>query len=144
MLGRKDYTREEFDHGKTAIDSQLAAYRQLAVALDNDTVEEKVRSAQEDFEAQFFNTLVLALDRWYVHRLRGVTGKDGNPLNEVELIVESLMNNGGFFRGNNVVKYVPEQSVVKLKPGDKIRLTADDFERLSAAFFQDLERKYVP
>jgi hypothetical protein len=143
MLGRKDYTREEFDHGKAAIDSQLAAYRQLAAALDSDTTSDKVRSAQEDFEAQFFNNLTLALDRLYVHRLRGVTGKDGNPLNEVELIVESLMNNDGVFRGNNVIKYVPEQSVVKLKPGDKIRLTADEFEQLSAAFFQDLERKYV-
>jgi hypothetical protein len=144
MLGRKDYTREEFDHGKAAIDSQLAAYRQLAGALENDTTGEKVRSAQQDFEAQFFNNLALVLDRLYVHRLRGVTGKDGNPLNEVELIVESLMNNDGVFRGNNVIKYVPEQSVVKLQPGDRIRLTADDFERLSAAFFQDLERKYVP
>jgi hypothetical protein len=143
MLGRKDYTREEFDHGKAVIDGQLAAYRQLAAALDNDTTSDKVRSAQDDFEAQFFNTLSLVLDRLYVHRLRGVTGKDGNPLNEVELIVESLMNNDGVFRGNNVIKYVPEQSVVKLKPGDKIRLTADEFEQLSAAFFQDLERKYV-
>jgi hypothetical protein len=144
MLGRKDYTREEFDHGKAAIDSQLAAYRQLAAALDNDTTSDKVRSAQEEFEAQFFNNLTLALDRLYVHRLRGVTGKDGNPLNELELIVESLMNNDGVFRGNNVIKYVPEQSVVKLEAGDRIRLTADDFERLSAAFFQDLEGKYVP
>lgn len=144
MLGRKDYTREEFDHGKAVVDSQLAAYLQLARALDNATIEEKVRCAQQDFEAQFFNNLTLLLDRHYVHRLRGVTGKDGNPLNEVELIVESLMNNDGVFRGNTVVKYVPEESVVRLKPGDQIRLTADDFERLSAAFFQELERKYLP
>jgi hypothetical protein len=144
MLGRKDYTREEFEHGKAVVDNQLAAYRQLSAALDNDATGDKVRSAREDFEAPFFNNLSLALDRLYVHRLRGVTGKDGNPLNELELIVESLMNNDGVFRGNNVIKYVPEQSVVKLAPGDRIRLTADDFERLSAAFFQDLERKYVP
>jgi hypothetical protein len=38
MLGRKECTREEFDHGKAAIDSQLAAYRQLTGALGNDGV----------------------------------------------------------------------------------------------------------
>jgi hypothetical protein len=30
--------------------------------------------------------MTLMLDRYFVHRLRMVTGKDGNPLNEVELI----------------------------------------------------------
>jgi hypothetical protein len=79
-----------------------------------------------------------------VHRLRIVTGKDGNPINEVELISDSLMNNNGVLRGSNVIKYVPEQSVTKLKVGDTIRLTEDDFERLSAAFLDELERKFVP
>jgi hypothetical protein len=33
--------------------------------------------------------------------------------------------------------------VVKLKIGDQIRLTADQFERLSSAFFTELERKFL-
>ena len=37
--------------------------------------------------------------------------EDGNPLNEVELISDSLMNNNGVMRGNNVIKYMPDQSV---------------------------------
>jgi hypothetical protein len=101
------------------------------------------QSALDDFDRLFFNTLVLALDRLYVHRLRGVTGKDSNALNEVELIVESLMNNDGVFRGNNVIKYAPEQSQVGLKAGDRIRLTGAQFERLSAAFFAELESKFL-
>jgi hypothetical protein len=87
--------------------------------------------------------LTLALDRYYVHRLRMVAGKDTNPLNEVELICDALMNNNGIMRGNNVIKYILEQSVVKLQIGDKIRLTAEQFERLSAAFFAELERKFL-
>jgi hypothetical protein len=36
-----------------------------------------------------------------------------------------------------------KQSVVKLKVGDKISFTAEEFERLSAAFFAELERKFL-
>jgi hypothetical protein len=32
--------------------------------------------------------------------------------------------------------------VLKLEIGDPIRLSEDDFERLSAAFFAELERKF--
>ena len=130
MLGRRTFTQEELDHATAAVDEQLSVY-------------ERIAPGDDDFEAVYFNNAVLALDRRFVHRIRAVTGKDGNPLNEVELIVESLMNNHGVLRGNNVVKYVPEQSVVGLKIGDPIRLSADDFERLAAAFFADLKRKFV-
>lgn len=53
------------------------------------------------------------------------------------------MDNDGILRGNNVIDYVPDQSVVKLKIGDRIQLTAAEFERLSAAFFAELERKFL-
>jgi hypothetical protein len=70
-----------------------------------------------------------------------VTGKDGNPLNEVEMIYYSLLNNNGILRDGNVIKYIPGQAVIKLNVGDKICLTAEEFERLYAAFFAELERK---
>lgn len=85
------------------------------------------------------NNLTLVLDRLYGHRLRMVTGKEGTPLNEVELIVDSLMNNKGVFRVGNVVNYIPAQSMIKLKVGDKVRITAEEFEPLSAGFFAELE-----
>jgi hypothetical protein len=131
MLGRKDYTKDELDHAKAAVAEQLAAYRTFA------------RVATTDFEALYFNNMLLVLDRHFVHRVRAVTGKDGNPINEVELLAESLMNNDGIFRGNNVLTYAPEQSVVKLNVGDRIRLTADQFDRLSAAFFAEMEAKFL-
>ena len=87
--------------------------------------------------------MVLVLDRYFVHRIRPVAGKDGNALNEVELIADSLMNNGGVFQGNNVIKYVPESSVLKLRAGDAIRLKAADFEMLAAAFFDELKSKFL-
>ena len=78
-----------------------------------------------------------------VVNLASMAGKDGNPVNEVELLSDSLMNNDGELRGNNVIKYVPEKSVLGLELGDPIRLTADQFERLSKAFLAELETRFV-
>ena len=117
MLGRKGYTREEFKNGQAAIKEQLAVYKRLAEAIASDKTDQKLRSTLKDFEGVFFNNLTLVLNHYYVHRLRTVTGNDGNPLNEVELICDSLMKNNGILRGNNAIKYIPEQSIVKLKIG---------------------------
>jgi hypothetical protein len=143
MLGRKDYTYEELDHAKTAIDQQLAAYKKLVKAIDSATSDPKVTSALEAFEPLFFNNMTLVLDRYFVHRLRTVTGKDGNPLNEVELMSDSLINNDGVLRGNRVITLVPDQSVSKLNIGDRIRLSAPQFERLSKAFLTEIQAKFL-
>ena len=142
MLGRKDYTKEEFDHAQDAIKQQLAAYKKLVKAIDGAPADPKVASALEAFEPLFFNNMTLVLDRYFVHRVRMVSGKDGNPLNEVELMTDSLMNNGGVLRGNNVIKLNPEESVLKLKIGDRIRLSAAQFERLSKAFLAEIQAKF--
>jgi hypothetical protein len=143
MLGRKNYTQEELDHAKAAIDQQLAAYKKLVKAIDGATSDPKVAAALEAFEPLFFNNMTIVLDRYFVHRIRVVTGKDGNPLNEVELMSDSLMNNDGVLRANNVIKLIPDESVVKLEIGDPIRLTAAQFARLSKAFFAEIESKFV-
>jgi hypothetical protein len=140
VLGRKSFTRDEIDGARAAIDEQLKAYGKLAAAAAQD---KDVAAALEAFEPLFFNNMTLVLDRYFVHRLRSVTGKDGNPLNEVELISDSLMLNGGVLRGNNVVKYRPESSVTKLELGDRIRISAGEYEQLASAFFADLEAKFV-
>src|SRR5712691_10472964 len=97
MLGRKSYTRDEVDQGKAALDQQLAAYKKLAKAVASGTTDKKTSSALESFEALFFNNMTLVLDRFFVHRLPGADyeGKDGNPLNEVRIICDSLINNHG-------------------------------------------------
>lgn len=140
MLGRKSYTVEEFDQARAAVAQQLATYKKVGKLAGSSST--KASSTLEEFEAVFFNNMALALDRRFVHRIRNVSGKDGNALNELELICDSLMNNGGVFQGNNVIKYVPDESVVKLQVGDTITLTAAEFQRLSAAFFDELQSKF--
>jgi hypothetical protein len=143
MLGRKDYTREELEHARGAVNQQLAAYRKLVEALDGAGDDPNIATALGTFEPLLFENMTLVLDRYFVHRLRSVTGKDGNPLNEVELLADSLMNNGGELRGNNVIRYKRDESVLKLDVGQPIRVDATEFERLSQAFFDDLETKFV-
>jgi hypothetical protein len=118
----------------------LAAYRKLAKAVESDP---KATKALEAFEPLLFKEMALALDRRFVHRLRSVTGKDGNPINELELVSDSLMNNDGVLRGISPIKYRAEDSVLKLDVGDEIQLDAEQFQRLSKEFFADLESKYV-
>ena len=106
MLGRKSYSQEELSSCRAAIGAELEANRRVEAAVGND--------ALAGFEGPFFTNMVLGLDRWFVHRVRAVSGKDGNPLNEVELIVDSVMTSGGVLCGNNVIRYVPGESVLGL------------------------------
>lgn len=44
---------------------------------------------------------------------------------------------------NKTIKYSPEKSVVKLKVGEKIKLTESAFVALFKAFFAEIENKFV-
>jgi hypothetical protein len=140
MLGRKNYSQDEIATGRAAIERQLAAYDSLVEALPKSR-----RSTADALGDEFFNNLLLALDRYYVHRLAGPNyeGKDGNPLNEVRIICDSLMSNGRTMRADKQIKLPPEKSVVGLAVGDEIVLTRDQFTRLSDAFFAELERRFL-
>jgi hypothetical protein len=143
MLGRKDYTPEELDAATTAVGETLAAYRTLVDAIARATDDPAVTAALGAFEPHLFNELALALDRRFVHRLRVTTGKDGTPLNELELMTESLMNNDGVLRGNKVIKLVPAETVLQIEPGERIALGAAQFERLSDAVLAEIRAKFV-
>lgn len=142
MLGMKNYSRDFVDACRARVEGDLKAYRKQVGKEPN-----------KDFEARFFNAQVLLLDHMFVHRLSGVEGKDGNPLNEVRVLCNSLLFNGGKFQvernkdwptsAGGTVKLVREKSVLGLKNGDTVALTEADFVKLSKAFFSELEKRYV-
>jgi len=75
MLGMKSYARDYIRACRARVDADLRTYRKHAGT-----------AASREFEARFFNDQVLLLDYMFVHRLTGIEGKDGNPLNEVRVL----------------------------------------------------------
>jgi hypothetical protein len=141
LAWNEDLPQDYIDACRAKVEADLHAYRaQVGEA------------PSAEFESRFFNDHVLLLDYMFVHRLSGIEGKDGNPLNEVRVLCNSILLNRGKLQvaklpgwPNSAVSSLtlaPERSVLKLKQGDEVKLTEDDFVRLSEAFFAEIERKY--
>src|SRR2546428_8818764 len=137
----KKYPKEYIAGCRERVDADLGAYRSQVG-----------KTTSKESEARFFNDQVRLLDCMFVHRLSGIEGKDGNPLNEVRVLCNSILLNRGKLQVDRLpgwpnsavagIKLPPEKSVLKLKRGDEVRLSAADFERLSKAFFAELEKKF--
>jgi hypothetical protein len=134
MLGRNSYTTAEIAAAHTMVERQLTTFRTAASQAGDTT-------SVSALEPVFFNTALIALDRQFVHRVRTFTGKDTNPLSEVELLTESLLDNDGELREIKVIRYDAAKSVLGLQIGDRIALTADDFEQLAKSFLEAVEQK---
>ena len=110
-------------------DALLAAWQ--ASEIEDSTLENLV-----------FGQAVIALDAWFVHRLRGMEGKDANAMNEVRVLADSLIANGGVLRVEGPISWVPERTVLRLDVGDEVLVTADGYERLAAAYLSAMEAIY--
>jgi hypothetical protein len=58
------------------------------------------------------------------------------------MLCNAIMENQGRMSADKTIRYKPEMAILKFKTGDEIRLNADDFALLSAAFFDEIEKKY--
>ncbi len=132
MLAANKYTKDYVDACRRRVDLQISTYQGV-----------KGASGIASFEHQFFNNMVLVLDYLFVHRARTLELKDGNPLNEVRVICNSLLQNGGLMVKGNSIKLDPAKAVLGLRVGDEILLDEAGFRRLSQAFFTELERKFM-
>jgi hypothetical protein len=143
MLCVNSYTQEYVDKCRSRIGEEVSAYQALIAAARNRPGDpSQLDAAIKKFEPHFFNSLVLALDSFFVHRARGLEKMDGNPLNEVRMLCNSIMNNNGAMCADETIKIDPAKSVLKHRTGDRIGLSEADFILLSSGFFSEIEAKY--
>ena len=135
MLCVNTYPQEYINDCRARVNAQLAAYENLISATGDKT-------AVQAFEPVFFNNLVLLLDQLFVHRSRTLELKDGNPLNEVRVLCNSLLNNNSKLMADKGIRLLPAKSILKIQVGDEIRLSKADFTRLADAFFAEIEVKF--
>ncbi|MBS1890254.1 MAG: hypothetical protein JST59_03105 [Actinobacteria bacterium] len=88
-----------------------------------------------------WNQLVPALDRWFAIRSPKVEGRDGNPMNEVRAIAESVTEHGSVMAIPRGIKLSAEASVLGFEEGEEISLDGDSFERLLDAFLAEVEER---
>jgi hypothetical protein len=136
MLCITGYTQEYIDECRSNVRSQVAAYSHLVTTARD-------QASIDTFEHLFFNNLVLQLDYRFVHRSRTMEKKDGNALNEVRALCNSLTENAGKMMVDKSVKANPVKSVLNVQDGAEIRLNEADFVRLAEAFFAEIESKFL-
>jgi len=145
MLSQNQYPKNYIDECRSRLAAQVFIYQALVAAARKQTgpVNPQLAIALTAFESVFFNNMVIVMDGYFVKRMRTMEMKDGNPLNEVRMLVNSMMNNDSKLCPDNTIKYNPARSVLKYRIGDEIKVKETEFILLSSAFFAALEKKYV-
>jgi len=128
--GRNTYTSDEIESCRDNCDSLLAAW------ATNDVQDSTL-------ESLVFGQAVVVLHTWFGHRQRELEGDDGNPLNEVRVIADSIVDNDAVLRVEGPITWIAERTVLRLAVGDDVAVTANGFERLAAAYIAAIESTYA-
>lgn len=140
MLCVNSYPSEYVAECRARVEAQLAA---LAASRKAAKGKAEVAEALAQLEPAFVANLVVVLEASFMHRSRTLELKDGNALNEVRMLSASMLEHDGVMTADKSIKYKAEKSVLGIGVGEKIRLTEDGFRKLMAAFFVELEKKFV-
>ncbi len=131
MPARTAYTSDEIEACRDSCDALLAVW------ATNDVEDSTL-------ESLVFLQAVVVLDAWFVHRDRAIEGDNGNPMNEVRVISDSVVSHAGTLHVPEPIRWQPDRTVLRFAVGDEVEMTADRFERLAAAYLAAIEATYVP
>lgn len=135
------YALDYVDACRTRFTILVSAFEALSSTVG--ATDSRQRVAMAAFEPHVFNNMLVALEAHFVHRAQLTAAKEGNPLDEVRMLVTSIMNNDSVLTGDASIPYDPAKSVLKLKIGDTIRLDVSAFSELAAAFLAEITARYV-
>ena len=139
MLAMTSYPEVYVQLTAAKLEEQLAAYGALAAAVKGNA---KAEAALAAFAPDYFNSMLLALDHHFMHRMRGAEGKDGNPLNEVRMLSDSIMEHDGVLKENKTIKYRAEKAIAGIEVGETIALDAERFEKLAKAYVAEIGKRF--
>jgi hypothetical protein len=128
MLAVTSYSSDNVAACRNRIAADIAAYEAARPSAALDPV--------------FYGMMLMALDRWFVHRRRSIEGEDGNALNEVRVLSDSIVGHGGMLVIDKGIALRPETSVLGIQPGATIMIDKDGFHRLSEAFLGEIEARF--
>lgn len=134
MLAVTSYRPEFIAAQRDRVARQLAAYDAVIAGGKP--------AAVAAFAPEFFATMVLALDHFFMHRQRSLEGKDGNPLNEVRMLAVSLLEHGGVMTADKTIKYDAGRSVTGIAVGAAIVIGREKFAALAEAFLAEIAKRY--
>ncbi len=143
MLSVSAYPQQYIDDTRARIADQVSAFAELASAVRGAGRDEAAMTALDRLEPEYFATLVIALDSCFVHRSRGQERKDGNAMNEVRVLVSSIQHHDGIMTAEKGIRLDPARSVLGIEYGERIRVGAEGFQRLAAAFLDALQATYA-
>lgn len=144
MLEMKAYDQDYVAACRARDESQVAMFHEVVMAARSHRGDgTDLESALDSLESEYFNNMLIVLEGYFVYRRRDVEGTDGNPLNEVRVLARSLVQNGGTVLADAQLPLDPARSVLGLVVGDSVRLTSQDYRRISDAFFREVERRYT-
>ncbi|WEK05459.1 MAG: hypothetical protein P0Y65_04160 [Candidatus Devosia phytovorans] len=138
MLAMTSYPEVYVQLTAAKVEEQHAAYAALAKSAQGTAAEQALTA----FASEYFATALLALDHHFMHRMRGMEGKDGNALNEVRMLSDSIMEHGGVLQENKTMKYRSDKAIAGIAIGQKIVLDAATFERLAKAYLEEIGKRF--
>jgi hypothetical protein len=144
MLSVSAYPQRYIDEARARVIVQVSAFSDLArqVRGEGRAPSGGAAAALDALEPEYFANLVIALDSHFVHRSRGQERKDGNAMNEVRVLVNSIQQHDSIMTAEKGIRLDAARSVLGIEYGERIRIDADGFERLAGAFLEALEATY--
>ncbi len=147
MAGTRAYDQDYIASCRARDESQVAMFHEVVTAARSHEHDggSDLESAIESLESEYFNNLLIVLDRYFGDRDRDheIDGGVADALGEVRRLADSLIGNGGTVAPLPEGAPDPPRSRLQLRAGDSIRLTTQQYQNLSNAYFAEIEHRFT-
>ncbi|WP_062467554.1 hypothetical protein [Demequina maris] len=138
MEESRSFTGSYIDACVWRIEAQFAAIDSLRLQAP---IDGSLDAAIDEVEEEFLAAMAGQVEGMFASRARALEHAPG-PLVEMRAIAWSLGANGGRFESPEGAGLNSQTTILKVDPGDPVRLTRRSFQRLADAFLTAVESTY--